>query len=270
METLGLIAGGGQFPILIAQSYKQATGGRIAAVGFEGETAHDIEQYVDSLTLIPVGKLGGLIETLKTGGVQKAVMAGRVRHSLMFDDPRSLGFDTRGMRLFSSLKDRRADAILGAVAAELKAEGIELMDSTAFVSDLLPEKGVLTKSRPEEHELVDIELGKRLALELGRLDIGQTVIVKNGSVLAVEAMEGSDECIRRGGIIAKRGSVVVKMAKPQQDMRFDVPVIGVTTIETMHEVSARVLAIREGATIIIDQDHVVRKADKHGICIVVV
>ena len=270
METLGLIAGTGRFPIAVAQAYKKSTGNMIHAISFRGEENPQLNDFVDEYTIISVGELGRLIMVLRKAGVKKAVMAGRIAHTRLFDDIESLGFDARGKKFLFSLPDGRADTILGAVARELRSEGIELMDSTAFVKDILPKKGVLTKRRPNETQLRDIEFGKNMAIEMGRLDVGQTVVVKNQSVVAVEAMEGTDETIRRGGKLARGDAVVVKMAKPAQDMRFDVPIIGTETIETMREAGGAVLAISEGNALILDLEHVVRKADEYGICIAVI
>ncbi len=270
MEILGLIAGDGRFPILLAQAYKRSTGNKIEAVGFQGETQPELENFVDNYTVIAVGQLGKLIKILKKAGVKKAVMSGQIAPKRLFDKIQSLRFDMRGMKLFMSLPDKKADTIFGAVAKELESEGIELIDSTAFLSDLMPKKGVLTKRQPDENQILDIEFGKKIALEMGRVDVGQTVIVKNRSVVAVEAIEGTDEAIRRGGKLARGDVVVVKMAKPRQDMRFDVPIIGTDTIETMHEAGAAVLAISEGKALILDEKDVLKKADEYGICVVVV
>ena len=174
------------------------------------------------------------------------------------------------MKLFMSLPDKKADTIFGAVVREVESEGIQLMDSTTFLADLLPRKGILTKRQPDENQLKDIEFGVKIAGEMGRLDVGQTVIIKNLSTVAVEAIEGTDETILRAGKLAGAGTVIVKTAKPKQDMRFDVPVIGMTTIETMKEASAAVLAISEGKALILDKDDVIRKADAYGISIVVI
>jgi DUF1009 family protein len=270
METLGLIAGTGRFPVLVAKAYRKSTGNMIHAVSFCGEENPELSNCVDECTVVSVGELGRLIDVLKASDVKRAIMAGRIAHTRLFDDIESLAFDVRGRKLFFSLRDKRADTILRAVAQELRSEGIELMDSTAFVNDRLAKKGVLTKRRPNEIELRDIEFGRSIALEMGRLDVGQTVVVKNQSVVAVEAMEGTDETIIRGGKLAKNNAVVIKMAKPGQDMRFDVPIIGTQTIETMREAGAAVLAISEGNALILDLEDVVRKADEYGVCIAVV
>ena len=270
MEVLGLIAGAGRFPILLANSYKKTAGNKIEAVGFYGETNPDLEKYVDRLTIIAVGQLGKLVNTLKSAGVKKAVMAGQIAPKRLYDSLQSLKFDIRGMKLFMSLPDKKADTIFGAVVRELEIEGIQLIDSTTFLADSLPKKGILTKRKPDEDQLRDIEFGSKIAVEMGGLDVGQTVIVKNLSTVAIEAIEGTDEAIRRAGKIAGAGTVVVKMAKPKQDMRFDVPIVGMTTIETMKEPGAAVLAISEGKALILDMDEVIRKADEYGISIVVI
>jgi UDP-2,3-diacylglucosamine hydrolase len=270
MEVLGLIAGSGRFPILLAQSYKKSTGNKIEAIGFYGETNPELEQYVDNLTIIAVGQLGKLIKSLKNAGVKKAVMAGQIAPKRLYDSLQSLKFDIRGMKLFMSLPDKKADSVFGGVVRELESEGINLIDSTTFLADFLPKKGVLTKRKPDENQLRDVEFGAKIALDMGGLDVGQTVIVKNLSTVAIEAIEGTDEAIRRAGILAGAGSVIVKVAKPNQDMRFDVPVIGMTTIETMKEAGAAVLAVSEGKALILDINDVICKADEYGISIVVI
>jgi len=270
MDTLGLIAGSGRFPILLAQAYKKSTGNTIHAIGFHGETNPELAEFVDEFNVIAVGQLNKLIKLLKKANVKTAVMAGQIAPKRLFDKVQSLRFDIRGMKLFMSLPDKKADTIFGAVANELEAEGIKLMDSTTFLSDRLAKKGILTKRKPDENQTRDVEFGKRIALEMGRLDIGQTVVVKNQSVVAVEAIEGTDKAIHRGGMLARGDVVVVKMAKPNQDMRFDVPVIGTDTIEIMHEAGAVVLAVTEGKTLILDEEEVVKKADDYKISVVVI
>lgn len=263
-EPLGLIAGNGKFPLLLASSYKKTHGARIEAVGFRGETSPELEEQVDNLVWVAVGQLGKIINLFKKAGVSQAVMAGQIRPTRMFE---KVKFDLRGLKLLSRLGNRKADSIFSAVADEMSKEGIRLLDSTTFLADYLAKEGILTRRQPTKRELEDVEFGAQIAKEIGRLDVGQTVVVKDKAILAVEALEGTDETIRRGGRLAGGETVVVKMAKPFQDMRFDVPVVGLETIRTLKESGGGLLAIEAHKTLIIDQNEVVELADRSGICI---
>ena len=263
-EPLGLIAGNGKFPLLLATNYKKKPGARIEAVGFHGETSPELENLVDNLLWVGVGQLGKVIKFFKQAGVSKAVMAGQIRPTRMFE---KLKFDLRGLKLLSRIENRKADSIFSAVAEEMAKDGIELLDSTTFLKDSLAKEKVLTRRQPTEKELEDVRFGAQIARELGRLDIGQTVVVRDKAIVAVEALEGTDETIRRAGKLAGGETVVVKMAKPSQDMRFDVPVIGVETIRTMKESGASVLAVEAQKTLVLDEEEVVELANRQGICV---
>lgn len=263
-EPLGLIAGNGKFPLLLATNYKKKPGARIEAVGFHGETSPELENLVDNLLWVGVGQLGKVIKFFKQAGVSKAVMAGQIRPTRMFEKLKS---DLRGLKLLSRIENRKADSIFSAVAEEMAKDGIELLDSTTFLKDSLAKEKVLTRRQPTEKELEDVRFGAQIARELGRLDIGQTVVVRDKAIVAVEALEGTDETIRRGGKLAGGETVVVKMAKPSQDMRFDVPVIGVETIRTMKESGASVLGMEAQKTLVLDQEEVVELANREGICV---
>ncbi len=263
-EPLGLIAGNGKFPLLLASSYKKKHGARIEAVGFRGETSPELESLVDNLLWVAVGQLGKVIQFFKNAGVSRAVMAGQIRPTRMFE---KLKLDWRGLKVLSRLDNRKADSIFSSVADEMRKEGITLLDSTSFLKDFLAKEGVLTARQPTERELEDARFGARIAKEIGRVDIGQTVVVKDKAVVAVEALEGTDETIRRAGKLAGDGTVVVKMAKPSQDMRFDVPVIGTQTILTMREARAALLAVEAEKTLILDEEEVVPLADNSGISV---
>jgi len=263
-EPLGLIAGNGKFPLLLATNYKKKPGARVEAVGFHGETSPELEKFVDNLLWVGVGQIGKLIKFFKQAGVSKAVMAGQIRPTRMFE---KLKFDLRGLKLLSRIENRKADSIFSAVAEEMAKDGIELLDSTTFLKDSLAKEKVLTRRQPTEKELEDVRFGAQIARELGRLDIGQTVVVRDKAIVAVEALEGTDETIRRAGKLAGGETVVVKMAKPSQDMRFDVPVIGVETIRTMKESGASVLGMEAQKTLILDQEEVVELANREGICV---
>ena len=265
MATLGLIAGNGSFPLLLVRSYMKNPANQIVAVGFKGDTAPELQELVKDFQWVGVGQLGRIIKIFSSNNITRAVMAGQITPTRMFD---KIKFDLKGLRLFTQLKDRKADTIFSAVADELGKAGIELIDSTAFLGDQLAQKGVLTKRKPTSEQSADIEFGRHIAAELGRLDIGQTIVVKNKAVLAVEALEGTNETILRGGKLGKGDVVVIKTAKPQQDMRFDVPVVGARTIKIMIEAGVACLAIEAGKTLVLDRKDVIDAADKHNIVVV--
>jgi DUF1009 family protein len=263
-EPLGLIAGNGKFPLLVASCCKTRRGTRIEAVGFRGETSPELEGVVDNLLWVGVGQLGKIISFFKQAGVSRAVMAGQIRPTRMFENVK---LDLRGLKLLSRLGNRKADSIFSAVAEEMSKDGIMLIDSTTFLGDYLAKEGVLTRRQPTKRELEDVQFGAQIAREIGRLDIGQTVVVKDRAIVAVEALEGTDETIRRGGRLAGGGIVVVKMAKPSQDMRFDVPVVGLETIRTLEEAGGGLLAVEAEKTLILDLKEVLELSDRSGMCI---
>jgi DUF1009 family protein len=264
-QKLGLIAGYGDLPKSVAEEAR-AKGYEIVAVGLEPLAEKSLSSVVDEIRWINVGKLGQVISFLKKSGVKKAVMAGKVPKTLLYKS--KITPDLRAIKLLFSLKDKSDDSILLALTKELKKEGITLLNTTDFTISLLTPEGVLTKEVPTENEWKDIAFGWRIAKEIGRLDIGQTVIIKNQAVMAIEAIEGTDEAIKRGGTLAGSGAVVIKVSKPQQDMRFDVPVVGLDTIRSMLEVKARVLAVESGKSIIIGKEQLIKEAEEEGITIV--
>jgi UDP-2,3-diacylglucosamine hydrolase len=264
MNKIGLIAGNGTFPIAFARAAKQK-GMRVIAVAHEGETLPELSQWVDGIFWIKVGQLGKLISIFKEQGVTDALMAGGIKKTRLFDGSMP---DLRGIALLAKMVYKKDDSILRAVADELESEGITIRESTLYLDSILAAPGVLTKRKPSKDEQKDIDFGWHLAKEIGKLDIGQTVLVKDQAVLAVEAIEGTDEAIRRGGLLCGQGAVVVKVCKPQQDLRFDLPAIGTQTIQTMKQVKAVCLAIEARKTIVIDKEIVVRDADAAGITIV--
>jgi len=266
MQKIGLIAGNGTFPIAFARAAKQK-GMQVIAVAHEGETLPELAQWVDGIFWIKVGQLGKLISIFKEQGVTDALMAGGIKKTRLFEGGMP---DLRGMALLAKMVYKKDDSILRAVADELESEGITIRESTLYLDSILATPGVLTKRKPSKDEQKDIEFGWHLAKEIGKLDIGQTVLVKDQAVLAVEAIEGTDEAIRRGGLLCGQGAVVVKVCKPQQDLRFDLPAVGTRTIQTMKQVKAACLAIEARKTIIIDQETVVRDADAAGITIVAI
>lgn len=266
MGKIGIIAGLGDLPVIIAQDAK-ARGFTVITIAIESLASERLNDFSDEVRWINVGKLGEIIHTLKKLGVKEALMAGKVPKSLLYRS--NVMPDLRAVKLLFSLKDKSDDSILNAITEELKKDGINLVDTTSFSNHLLTPEGVLTKkSSPSKDELKDIEFGWKIAKEIGRLDIGQTVVVKGQAVMAVEAIEGTDEAIIRGGKWAGKGAIVVKISKPQQDMRLDVPVVGLSTIESMIKADAAVLAIEAHRSIIIHRQEMIKKAEDAGISIV--
>lgn len=266
MKPLGLLAGNGRFPFLVAQEARKV-GRRVVAVAFNEEADPALEQAVDSIHWVYVGQLAKWIQIFNSEGVEEAVMAGLVRHSNMYADLKKFHPDMRALKLFWRLRDRKADTILGGVADELAKDGIKLVPSILHLGNCLATRGVLTKRKPNAAELADVKFGFHMAKSMAGLDVGQTVCVKNKAVIAVEAMEGTDQCIRRAGEMARGNFVVVKVSKPKQDLRFDVPVIGLSTIETFQEAGGGILAVEAGKTLILDREKLVSwaNAEKIGI-----
>jgi UDP-2,3-diacylglucosamine hydrolase len=263
-EHWGLIAGNGDFPFLVLEGAR-SRGIDMAVIAIREEASPALERVTKRLHWVSLGDLNGAIELLHQEGVRRAVMAGQVKHNKIFSSIRP---DWRLAKLLFSLPARNTDALIGAVARVLEDEGIELVDSTEFLGSLLSAPGVLTRRAPDEVEAADIAYGRRVAHQIAGLDLGQTVVVRDLACVAVEAMEGTDQTIERAAQIAGgQKVVVVKVSKPQQDMRFDVPVIGKKTIEVMRRSSATALAIDAGRTLLFDRDDMIRAADEAGIAI---
>ncbi len=265
IQTLGLIAGNGKFPILFAQKAK-ALNIKVVAAAVRGDTSLLLKFFVDRLAWFKVGELKKLFVFFKEEGIDKVIMAGQVNPDNLFDEKVKL--DQEFENLYKALKDRKADTIFLAIADKLREHGVELLNSTFLLEEYLAPKGTLTKRAPSLVELEDIEFGKNIAKAMGHLDVGQTVVVKEKAIVAIEAMEGTDRTIIRGGQIARRGAVVVKVSKPQQDKRFDIPVIGPQTIKSMLKGRASCIAIEAGKTLLIDRERTVDLANKANICIV--
>lgn len=263
-QRIGLIAGNGRFPIIFADNARRL-GYTVSAVAHIGETAPELEQHVERIHWIKIGQFNKLIHALKEDGVQQAVMLGGVSKTHVFTTVRP---DFRALALAGRLRTWKDDAILREVAAELEREGIQIRESTFGLTGILVEEGTLTKRSPTKKEWEDIDFGWDMAHEIGRLDIGQCVVIKDRVVVAVEAVEGTDETIRRAGALGREGVVVVKRSKPQQDLRFDLPAVGPNTIETMEAVHASVLALEAARTVLLDRDETLRKAERAGIAIV--
>ncbi len=267
MKTLGLLAGNGRFPFLVAQEARR-NGFRVVAVAFNEEADPALEQAVDKIYWAYVGQLSKWIQIFQKEGVHEIVMAGLVRHSSMYQDLKKFHPDMRALKLFWQLRDRKADTILGGVADELEKDGLKLIPSILHLGSYLASEGVMTKRKPTETELADIKFGLQLAKGMAGLDVGQTVCVKNKAVIAVEAMEGTDRCIRRAGEFSRGSFVVAKVSKPKQDLRFDVPVIGLNTLETFQNAGGGVLAIEAGKTLMLDREKMVDWANGQKISIV--
>jgi len=265
-ERIGLIAGNGRFPLLFAEAARRA-GVEVIAVAHQNETPDEIANLVSQLTWVRVGELGKIIRVLKQAGVQRAVMAGGIRKPRQLSDFRP---DFRGAAFIAKTRSLRDDVLLRGVATELEHDGITIVESTLFLGDLVPTVGTLTRKAPKTREWEDIRFGLQVARDVGRWEIGQSVVVKRRTVIAVEGLEGTDVAIRRGRARRRGGVTVVKVSKPGQDLRFDVPAVGLTTIEVMREVGARVLALEAGKTLMIDREEVIRAADSAGIAIVAV
>src|SRR5438128_4818272 len=251
---LGLIAGNGKFPFLVLEGAKRA-GSSVAVAAIREETDPAIEKLADRFTWVGIGQLGKMLRFFKDEGVEKAIMAGQVKHVQIFS--RAIP-DVRTLKMLLRLPRRNTDALIGAVASELASEGIELIDSTYFLKDQLPQPGTLTKREPDERERGDIEYGLHIAHEIARLDLGQTIVIRARACVAIEAMEGTDATIARAGELANGKLTVVKVAKPDQDMRFDVPVVGVPTIAAMIRAGATCLSVTAGKTLIFNRDEMIK------------
>jgi hypothetical protein len=262
-EVLGLIAGNGRFPFLAAAGARRA-GRRVVAVALREETAPELEREVDELHWISLGQLGRGIELLQRAGAREAVMAGQVQHRQLFSD---VVPDLKMIGLLARLALRNTDSLIGAVAEALEREGIRLLPSVAFLEDHLALAGPMTKRKPDAEERRDILYGQTVARTLAGMDLGQTAVVKGRAAVALEAMEGTDEVIRRAGRIAGPGTTVVKVSKPKQDMRFDVPVVGEGTLQAMREAGAGVLAVDAGRTLLIDRAAFLARADAERVAI---
>jgi DUF1009 family protein len=268
VARIGLIAGNGKFPFLVLQGARDL-GHEVTVVAIKEEAFADLEEATRkagaTLHWVSLGQLGKCIKLLKSAGVSQAVMAGQVRHVKIFS---GIVPDFTLLSVLTRLKARNTDALISAVADVMRDEGIELMNSTVFLAPLLARPGVLSGRAPDEEERADFEFGYRMADAIAALDIGQTIAVKHKAVVAVEAMEGTDEVIARAGHLAGPGVRIVKVAKPGQDMRFDVPVIGLATIQAMRVAGASALSIDAGRTLVLDGEHVFKSADEASIAIV--
>ena len=266
---IGLIAGSGQFPIIFSKKAK-SKGFSVYVAAFLNEADKSLEDHVDEIEWMHLGQLKRLINFFKKHDISEAVMMGAIRKTSMFSDLKNLKPDMKAISLFAGMIHTHDDGILSAFAKTLEKEGIKIRSSTFLLPDILAQEGCWTKRKPSRSEKVDIDLGWQYAKEIGRLDIGQCVVVGGGSVLAVEAIDGTDATIKRGGELGNGTAVVVKVCKPTQDVRFDMPAIGAQTIMTMHEAGAKALAIEAGKAVVFDREEMISLANKFGIAIVAI
>jgi DUF1009 family protein len=260
----GLIAGNGRFPFLVLEGAR-SQGIEMAVIALKEEASPELEKIAKCLHWVSLGELSKTIELLQQEGVTQAVMAGQVKHNKIFSAIRP---DWKLAKLLFSLPRKNTDALIGAVARVLEEEGIQLVDSTMFLKPLVADQGVLTRRAPNEHEAEDMAYGLGVARQIAGMDIGQTVVIADRACVAVEAMEGTDETIARAArITGGRSLVVVKVSKPGQDMRFDVPVVGLPTIEQMRDAGATALAVDAGRTLLFDRARLIELADAAGIAI---
>ncbi len=267
--NLGLIAGMGDLPKAVASEAKRM-GYHVVAVALQPPADESLKPFADDFHKVSIGRLGGLIALLKKMSVTEAVMAGKVPKGLLYKNKKDIVPDLTMAKVLFSLKNRSDDTIMNGIVGELEKNGITLHKTTTFTKGLLCPEGLLTRKKPSKKELQDIEYGWHIAKEMGRLDIGQTVVVKNMAVMAIEAIEGTDEAIKRGSELAQKDAVVIKVSKPSQDMRFDVPVLGLDSLDSMKTSGAKVLAFEAGKCIIVDKENFIKKADKNGFVVVAV
>ena len=261
LESLGIIAGNGRYPVLLAEAARTRGVKRLVIVGFSGETAPEVESLSDAYTRLRVGQLGALCNYFREQKITQAIMAGQITPGNLFD----LRPDLKAVLLLAKLRERNAESIFGAIAAELQKAGVELLPATTFLEDSLPQAGPVAGPKLSRRQLADVALGFRVAKEISRMDIGQSVVVKKGTIVAVEAFEGTDDAMERGGRLGKGDVVLVKVSKPKQDFRFDVPVIGTRTMERAREAGVGVVACEAARTLLLDRKLVLEQAERWGI-----
>ncbi len=264
LQILGIIAGNGVYPRLLADSARRGGVTKIVAAAFTGETHPALEQHVDLVEWMRVGQLSRLLKFFREQKIHHAIMAGQIAPDNLFD----LRPDWKALLLLAQLKQRNAESIFAAIANELSKVGVDLLPATTFLEGSLAQAGLIAGPKLSRQEEQDVDFGWKIAKEIAGLDIGQTVIVKNGTIVAVEALEGTNDVIKRGGTLARKGAVMVKVAKPNQDMRFDVPVVGVETIRVAASAKMRVIAVEAGKTLLLEKDTIVELANRSRISIV--
>lgn len=263
-SSIALIAGNGIYPETFVAAARRAGVGRLVAAAFENETKPGLAGLVDAIGWFRVGQLGRMIAFLKREGISQAVMVGQIAPKNLFD----LRPDIRTLLMLARLKRRNAETLFGAIADEMAKDGITLLPATTFLEDLMPGPGLVAGPRPKQRRWEDAEYGFRIAKETSRLDIGQTVVVKNGTVLAVEAFEGTNEAVKRGGAMGRGGATMVKVSKPGQDMRFDVPVVGPDTIRNAAQAGVDVVAVEAGRTLLLGLDELQRECQTARISLI--
>ena len=263
-HALGIIAGNGVYPRLLADGARRAGVKKIVAAAFSNETDPVLERHVNVIEWMRVGQLGRFLKFFRSQGIQHAIMAGQIAPKNLFD----LRPDMKALMLLGKLKQRNAESIFAAVADELAKIDVDLLPATTFLEDSLAQLGVIAGPKLSPREEHDVEIGWNVAKEIARLDIGQTIIIKNGTIVAVEALEGTNEAIKRGGTLAREGAVMVKVSKPNQDMCFDVPVIGVETIRIAAESGVRVIAVEAGKTLLLERDAIIALANGSNMSVV--
>jgi DUF1009 family protein len=263
-DVLGIIAGNGVYPRLLAESARKAGVKKIVAAAFTDETDPVLAQHVDLVEWVRVGQLSRLLKFFREQDIHHAIMAGQIAPENLFD----LRPDWKALLVLAKLKQRNAESIFAAIADELAKVDVDLLPATTFLEDSLAPTGLIGGSKLSRREREDVDFGWKIAKEIAGLDIGQTVILKNGTVLAVEAFEGTNDAIKRGGALARKGAVMIKVPKPNQDMRFDVPVIGVETVRVAAEVGLRVIAVEAGRTLLLERDAIIDLANRSNISIV--
>ena len=263
-DILGIIAGNGVYPTLLADAAQKAGVKKTIAAAFTGETDPELAQHVDLIEWMRVGQLGRLLKFFRSQGIHHAIMAGQIAPKNLFE----LRPDLKALMLLGKLRERNAESIFAAIADELAKVEVDLLPATTFLEDSLAWSGLIAGPKLSSREEHDVELGWNAAKEIARLDIGQTIIIKNGTIVAVEALEGTNEAIKRGGTLAREGAVMVKVSKPNQDMRFDVPVIGVETVRIAAESGVRVIAVETGKTLLLERDAVIALANGSNMSVV--
>ncbi len=264
MERIGVIAGSGQFPIIFSKAARER-GLKVYAVAHVGETDSRLEILVDAIRWVKIGQLKRLIAFFKENEVRDAVLAGAITKTKMFSGVRP---DLKAMKILATMDHTLDDGLLRAFVGEIEKEGIAIHPSTLLLPALLAKKGCWTRRKPTKSEMADVRFGWHIVKEIGRLDIGQTVVVRDRSVMAVEAIDGTDATITRGGKLGREKTVVVKASKPNQDMRFDMPVVAVKTIQTMSDVRASALAVEAGKTVVFEREEMIALADRNKIAII--
>ena len=260
-ETLGIIAGLGSYPWQLARSARAQGVRRIVAFAFKGETERIISKYADEVVWLRLGRISALLDAVQSRGIVHLVMAGQIKPTRLF----SLRLDSRALQIMKTLKQRNAHTIFGAVISELQTIGAKLLPAYRFMETEMPPAALMSRRAPDERELADIRLGAKVAKTTSGLEIGQTVVVKEGTILAVEGFEGTDETILRAGRLGGPGAVVVKVAKLGHDMRFDIPVIGMQTFRILRKAKISCLAVEAGRTILLEREKLIAEADRLNI-----